>query len=485
MNNKYRLRYAPSPTGYLHIGNTRTALMDYLFAKHYDGVFIVRIEDTDTARNVEGAIESQFDNLQWLGIIPDESIYKPQKEYGEYQQSKKFDRYVELANKLVEQKLAYKCFCTPEELEQAYEEQEKQGIVSPKYNLKCFNLSKAEIAKKEAAKLPFSIRFHVPDKSYQIDDLVRGKVVFEGKDLGDFIIIKSNGIATYNFAVVVDDYDMKISHVVRGEEHISNTPRQMMIYEAFNWPMPIFAHLTLIVDENHKKLSKRSGNALFFIEQYRQQGYLPQAMFNYIALLGWSPVGEQEIFSKEELIEIFDERRFSKSPSTFDMIKMKWINSQYMKKLTEKEYLTFIKEFIDQKRFPIKEKNESWLNQVLLLFKNEIEYGIQINDHLDLFFNDLLLSEQTLEQFKELTGYEQLIASFAAELEKLTTKEWTSETIQQLVKKVGVEQNKKGKELFMPIRIFATKSEHGPALAQVIYLLGQKKVLENIQSLQN
>jgi glutamyl-tRNA synthetase len=233
-DNKYRLRYAPSPTGYLHIGNTRTALMDYLFAKHYDGSFIVRIEDTDVARNVEGAIESQFDNLKWLGIIPDESIFKPQKKYGEYQQSKKFGRYVELANELVSQGLAYKCFCTPEELEQRYQAQEAKGIVSPKYDLKCFSLTPTEVKEKEDQGLVYSIRFHVPNKSYVIDDLVRGRVVFEGNDLGDFIIIKSNNIATYNFAVVVDDHDMKISHVVRGEEHISNTPRQMMIYEAFN-----------------------------------------------------------------------------------------------------------------------------------------------------------------------------------------------------------------------------------------------------------
>ncbi|ATG97739.1 glutamate--tRNA ligase [Mesoplasma lactucae] len=492
MGKKYRLRYAPSPTGYLHIGNTRTALMDYLFAKHYDGDFIVRIEDTDIARNVDDAIESQFSNLMWLGIIPDESIVEEQSpitkeqykelsdKYGHYQQSMKFDRYVELAEKLIHERKAYKCFCTTDELEKDREEQEAKGNPSPQYNLKCFKLSKEEVKAKEEAGVPYSIRFHVPEnKEYIINDLVRGEVKFESENIGDFVIVKQNGIATYNFAVVVDDHDMEITTVVRGEEHISNTPRQLMIYDAFGWSYPEFAHLSLIVDETHKKLSKRSGNALFFIEQYRNQGYLPQAVFNYIALLGWSPVGEQEILSKEELIAQFDEKRFSKSPSTFDMVKMKWINSQYMKSISETEYLTFIKPFIDNSRFNLENVDENWLNQVLLLFKKEIEFGLQINDHLDLFFNDIKVSEDALNQLKEIGDYDNLINIFENNLTNIT--DWTVDNIQQVIKTSGKEADKKGKAMFMPIRIFATKSEHGPSLAEVIYLLGKEKVLNNIK----
>lgn len=478
----YRLRYAPSPTGFLHIGNTRTALMDYLFAKHYNGSFIVRIEDTDLARNVENAIESQFENLNWLGIIADESIFNPgDAKYGKYMQSEKFDRYRELANELIDKKLAYKCFCTSEELEKDYEQQTAQGIVATKYSQKCLNLSDEEIKKNLDDKKEFSIRFKVPEnKTWTINDMVRGQVSFESKDLGDFVIVKSNGIATYNFAVVVDDYDMQITHILRGEEHISNTPRQMMIYDAFNWTYPTFGHLTLIVDSTGKKLSKRSGNALFFIEQYKNQGYLPQAMFNYIALLGWSPKGEKEILSKEELIEIFDEKRFSKSPSTFDMVKMKWINSVYMKQLTDDEYLDFVTKFIDTTRFDISQKESSWLNTVLLLFKKELEYASQINNHLDLFFNDIDVDQTTVDELKKINGYENLINIFEEKIINLN--EWNVDNIKLIIKESGQIANVKGKDLFMPIRIFSSKSQHGPGLADVIFLLGKDKVLNNIKS---
>ncbi|WP_434335366.1 glutamate--tRNA ligase [Mycoplasma capricolum subsp. capricolum] len=480
----FRLRYAPSPTGFLHIGNTRTALMNYLFAKHYNGSFIVRIEDTDLARNVEGAIESQFENLNWLGIFPDESIFNPNdQKYGKYMQSQKFDRYKQLAKQLVDQNKAYRCFCTSEELEKDYEDQTSKGIIATKYSQKCLFLTQEQIQKNLENKKEYSIRFKVPkNKTWTINDIVRGDVSFDSKDLGDFVILKSNGVATYNFAVVVDDYDMQITHVLRGEEHISNTPRQMMIYDAFNWNYPMFGHLTLIVDNTGKKLSKRSGNALFFIEQYKKQGYLSQAIFNYIALLGWSPPGEQEILSQNELIKIFDEKRFSKSPSTFDMVKMKWINSVYIKKLDDDKYLEFVKSFINTNKFDITSKTETWLNHLLLLYKKELEYAEQINDHLDLFFNKNTLDNNTIDVLNNLTNYKNVVEIFKNQINDL--KDWTIENIKQIIKDTSTLANVKGKDLFMPIRIFATKSEHGPSLADVIYLLGKTTVLNNINSLE-
>ncbi|WBX35815.1 glutamate--tRNA ligase [Mycoplasma capricolum] len=480
----FRLRYAPSPTGFLHIGNTRTALMNYLFAKHYNGSFIVRIEDTDLARNVEGAIESQFENLNWLGIFPDESIFNPNdQKYGKYMQSQKFDRYKQLAEQLVDQDKAYRCFCTSEELEKDYEDQTSKGIIATKYSQKCFFLTQEQIQKNLENKKEYSIRFKVPkNKTWTINDIVRGDVSFDSKDLGDFVILKSNGVATYNFAVVIDDYDMQITHVLRGEEHISNTPRQMMIYDAFNWNYPMFGHLTLIVDNTGKKLSKRSGNALFFIEQYKKQGYLSQAIFNYIALLGWSPPGEQEILSQNELIKIFDEKRFSKSPSTFDMVKMKWINSVYMKKLDDDKYLEFVKSFINTNKFDITSRSETWLNHLLLLYKKELEYAEQINDHLDLFFNKNTLDNNTIDVLNNLTNYKNVVEIFKNQINDL--KDWTIENIKQIIKDTSTLANVKGKDLFMPIRIFATKSEHGPSLADVIYLLGKTTVLNNINSLE-
>ncbi|WP_338969719.1 glutamate--tRNA ligase [Spiroplasma endosymbiont of Labia minor] len=481
MNKNFRLRYAPSPTGYLHIGNARTALMNYLFAHHYEGSFIIRIEDTDLERNVKGAIDSQFNNLKWLGIIPDESIFnETPKEYGEYIQSKKFNHYLEIAKILVNDKKAFYCFCTQAELEIEKNRQVNNGIIATKYSGKCKLLSQEQIDKNLKNNLPYSIRFLVDsDKTYKINDLVRKDVEFSSNEIGDFVIIKTNGIATYNFAVVIDDHDMQITHVVRGEEHMSNTPRQLMIFEALNWNIPIFCHLTLIVDSNKKKLSKRSDNSLFFIEQYKEQGYIPEAVFNYISLLGWSPKNEQEIFSEEEFIRIFDERQFSRSPSTFDMNKMKWFNSVYMKKMSSDDYLFFIKEFIDSNRFKISNKNNEWLDDVLLLFKNEIEFGLQINDHLDLFFNERDYTDKLKSELLKLNDYKKLIEIFKIKLNELT--EFTEDKLKTIIKETGQLTNTKGKELFMPIRIATTLMTHGPEIAKTILLIGKEKIIANIE----
>ena len=475
---KYRLRYAPSPTGFLHIGNARTALMNFLFAKHYGGDFIIRVEDTDIERFVENSKESQFENLEWLKIFADESYLKPKQQYGAYVQSKKIKRYLEFAEQLISENKAYKCFCTPQELEVEREEQIKKGIISTKYSKKCLNIKNTESLNYKNK--PYNIRFKVPEnKIYAINDMVRGRVEFNSKEIGDFVIIKSNGIATYNFAVVIDDFDMKISHVVRGEEHISNTPKQCMLYEAFNWEEPVFCHLTLIVDESKKKLSKRSGNSIFFISQYKEKGFLPEAVFNYIALLGWSPKEEREIFSIEELILIFDDKRFSKSPSTFDMKKMQWINSQWMKKISDEQFLLFIKRFIDEKRYAFKIRSSEWTDAVLLLFKKEIDFGQQINDHLDIFFDKSDFDNETKIILTDFFDYKEMIIKLKTKFETLIN--FDEESIKEIIKQIGVEFNKKGKELFMPIRICTTLSQHGPELAKTISLIGKEKILKNMK----
>lgn len=259
---------------------------------------IVRIEDTDIERNVEGGEQSQLENLQWLGIDYDESVDKDGG-YGPYRQTERLDIYRKYVDELLEQGHAYKCFCTPEELEREREEQRAAGIAAPQYSGKCRRLTPEQVAELEAQGKPYTIRLKVPEgKTYEVDDLVRGKVTFESKDIGDWVIVKANGIPTYNFAVVIDDHLMEISHVFRGEEHLSNTPKQLMVYEYFGWEPPQFAHLTLIVNEQRKKLSKRDESIIQFVSQYKELGYLPEAMFNFFALLGWSPEGEEEIFRK-------------------------------------------------------------------------------------------------------------------------------------------------------------------------------------------
>ena len=304
---KVRVRYAPSPTGHLHIGNARTALFNYLFARHNDGDFIIRIEDTDQKRNIEDGEKSQLENLAWLGMNWDESPENP-GEYGPYRQSERKEIYQPLIDQLLASNRAYKCYCTEEELEAEREAQRARGEM-PHYAGTCANLTPEEQAEKEAQGLESVVRFRVPrNTEYAFTDMVKGAISFESDNIGgDFVIQKRDGMPTYNFAVAVDDHLMKITHVLRGDDHIANTPKQLMIYEAFGWTPPTFGHMTLIINsETGKKLSKRDESILQFIEQYRELGYLPDAMFNFIALLGWSPVGEDEIFEHQELIKMFD-----------------------------------------------------------------------------------------------------------------------------------------------------------------------------------
>lgn len=284
---KIRVRYAPSPTGHLHIGNARTALFNYLFARHHGGEFIIRIEDTDLKRNIDEGEKSQLENLAWLGIEWDESPEKPGK-YAPYRQSERKEIYQPLIDQLLASNRAYKCYCTEEELEEEREAQRSRGEI-PRYSGTCSQLSVEEQMAKEAEGIQPVVRFRVPrNAEYRFDDLVKGEIVFESDNVGgDFVILKRDGMPTYNFAVTVDDHEMQITHVLRGDDHIANTPKQMMIYEAFGWDYPQFGHMTLIINsETGKKLSKRDGGILQFIEQYRELGYLPEAMFNFITLLG-------------------------------------------------------------------------------------------------------------------------------------------------------------------------------------------------------
>ncbi|TKH51351.1 glutamate--tRNA ligase, partial [Bacillus cereus] len=331
MEKQVRVRYAPSPTGHLHIGNARTALFNYLFARHLDGKFIIRIEDTDVKRNVAGGEESQLKYLKWLGMDWDEGV-DVGGEFGPYRQTERLDIYKKLYEDLLERGLAYKCYMTEEELEAEREGQIARGE-TPRYAGNHRELTEEQVKEFEAEGRIPSIRFRVPaDRDYTFKDIVKDEVAFHSNDFGDFVIVKKDGIPTYNFAVAVDDHLMEITHVLRGDDHISNTPKQMMIYEAFGWDIPQFGHMTLIVNESRKKLSKRDESIIQFIEQYKELGYLPEAIFNFIALLGWSPVGEEEIFSKDEFIKMFDAARLSKSPALFDSQKLKWMNNQYMKK---------------------------------------------------------------------------------------------------------------------------------------------------------
>ncbi|MFD1207067.1 glutamate--tRNA ligase [Sporosarcina contaminans] len=481
MTTEVRVRYAPSPTGHLHIGGARTALFNYLFARHHGGKFIVRIEDTDTERNIEAGELSQLDNLKWLGIEHDESV-DVGGEYGPYRQMERLELYTKYAQEMLEKGHAYKCFCTSEELEAERERQKAAGVAAPMYAGTCRNLTAEEVAEKEAAGMPYTIRMRVPENvTYEVDDLVRGSVSFESKDIGDWVLVKANGIPTYNFAVVVDDHLMKISHVFRGEEHLTNTPKQLMVYDVFGWESPRYGHMTLIVNEDRKKLSKRDESIIQFISQYKELGYLPDAMFNFFALLGWSPGGEEEIFSREQLIEMFDESRLSKSPSMFDKQKLTWMNNQYVKKLSLDEVIDLTLPHLQaagRVNQEMTEEERKWVHDLIALYQAQLSYGAEIVELTAQFFNDDIEYD---EQSKEILSGEQVpevMASFERQLKALETFEPAA--IKAAIKEVQKETGHKGKNLFMPIRVVTTGQAHGPELPDSIALIGKEKTIERV-----
>ena len=474
---KVRVRYAPSPTGHLHIGGARTALFNYLFAKHHGGDFIFRLEDTDIERNIEGGEASQLENLAWLGIIPDESPLNPKPEYAPYRQMERLDIYRKYTQELLDRGLAYKCFCTPEELDAEHERQVEAGV-APMYNRKCRDLTAEEVAAKEAAGIPYTIRLRVPaNKTYEFDDLIRGHISFESNDIGDWVIVKANGIPTYNYAVVIDDHTMEITHVFRGEEHLSNTPKQMMVFEMLGWKAPTYGHMTLIVNEQRKKLSKRDESIMQFVSQYKEEGYLPDAMFNFMALLGWSPEGEQEIFTKEELIKEFSETRLSKSPSMFDKDKLTWVNNRYIKERSLEDVVALCRPFLEE-AYDLSSKSEQWINDLVATYHDQLSYGKEIVSLVDLFFTDELNLDEEAKEFMKDETIPNTLKVFKAQLENL--EEFTKENIQACIKATQKEAKAKGKMLYMPLRIATTGIMHGPDLASSICLLGKEKVLSRL-----
>lgn len=478
-----RVRYAPSPTGHLHIGNARTALFNYLFARHAGGKMILRIEDTDQKRNVLNGVESQMKYLEWLGIDWDEGPGRD-GDYGPYYQMERLAIYEKYVNELMSKGLAYKCYMTSEELEAEREAQIARGE-APRYSGAHRNLTVEEREAFEAEGRKPSIRIRVPEGvTYKWTDVVKGDVSFESKDFGDWVIVKQDGIPTYNFAVVVDDHLMKISHVLRGDDHIANTPKQMMVYDALGWDYPEFGHMTLIYNDQHKKLSKRDESIIQFIEQYADLGYLPAALFNFIALLGWSPVGEEEIFSKEEFIEMFDAKRLSKSPAVFDQQKLSWINSVYMKKATLDEVVALSLPFLQEAgRLPeaVSVEEADWATNLIALYKEQMTHGAEIVALTDLFFKDEIEYDEEANAVLSGETVPAVLAEFKQQLEAI--EDFTPEAIKAAMKATQKATGQKGKNLFMPIRVATTGQTHGPELPNAISLIGKERVLKRLTTL--
>lgn len=483
MSEAIRVRYAPSPTGNLHIGNARTALFNYLFARHNDGTFIIRIEDTDKKRHVDEGEESQLKYLQWLGIDWDEGPVQG-GDFGPYRQSERNELYQKYVDELLARDLAYKCYVSSEELEEMREEQRANGVM-PHYDGRHAHLSEKEQAQFEAEGRQPVIRVRVPEQTtYTFDDMVKGDISFESKDIGgDWVIQKVDGTPTYNFACAVDDHHMKISHVLRGDDHISNTPKQLMIYDAFDWEPPRFGHMTLIINaETGKKLSKRDESILQFIEQYNNLGYLPEALFNFITLLGWSPKGEEEIFTKQEFIDMFDYKRLNTSPAAFDQKKLEWITNQYIKELPDEDVVALIQpHLVEAGVFPAdpSEADREWVTKLANLYKEQMSYGQEIVSLADLFFGEGIAFDEGAREVLSGETVPTVLEAFKKHLADVDVFE--KDNIFPAIKAVQKETGVKGKNLYMPIRVATTGQQHGPELPLAIELLGNNKAISHIE----
>ena len=473
---KIRTRYAPSPTGRMHVGNLRTALYAYLIAKHEGGDFLLRIEDTDQERYVEGATEIIYKTLEETGLIHDEG---PDKDggYGPYVQSErqKEGLYLKYAKELIDKKQAYYCFCTPERLNSLRSNVNGEEIM--KYDKHCLSLTEEEIKKNLESGIPYVIRQNNPATgTTTFHDDIYGDITVDNSELDDMVLIKSDGYPTYNFANVVDDHLMGITHVVRGNEYLSSSPKYNRLYEAFGWEIPTYVHCPLITNEEHKKLSKRSGHSSF--EDLIEQGYVAEAIVNFVALLGWSPEDDREIFSLKELVEAFDYKHISKSPAVFDMVKLSWMNGEYLKKMDEEAFFKLAKPYIDKvitKPLDIR--------KIANMVKTRIEVLPQIADHID-FFEELPQYDISMYTHKKMkTDSENSLELLKEVLPILeTTDDYSNDNLFGILSAFGKEHEYKTGFIMWPIRSALSGKQMTPAGAtEIMEILGKDESIKRIK----
>jgi nondiscriminating glutamyl-tRNA synthetase len=471
-----RTRFAPSPTGELHIGGARTALFNYLLAKQNSGQFVLRIEDTDIARNQEEFINRQHQDLMWLGIKPDESVFQ-KGEYGPYRQTERLSIYQKYIEKLLVEKKAYHCFCSKNELEKEREEYiAKNQKSNYQYSRKCLKLEAEKVKFLLQNQTEHVIRYRVPqEKNYQLKDLVRGQIVFQGRDIEDFVICRGSGMPLLNFAVVIDDYCMKISHVLRGEEHLPNTAKQLVLYEAFGWKSPHFAHLSIILNREKKKLSKRDQETSQWqlISQLRAKGYLPQAVVNYLLFLGFHPGTTQEIFSLSEAIKEFRLERLHSRGAVYSLEKLSWYNNHYIQKLEENKFAECAWQFLNKEhKLPVGKKE--WVTQIALLFRTQLNYFEELINLTDYFF-----WRPNQQQLTKDKGQDLWLGELTRKLEK--TKEWEISKIKALLKDFFANAGETKKEVFLLLRNALTGKDKGPELPKIIFLLGRETTVKRLK----
>lgn len=481
MEKKLKVRFAPSPTGPFHIGGARSALFNWLVARHADGTFLVRIEDTDLKRSTKESEENIKDSLKWLGMNWDEGI-DVGGPHGPYRQTERLDLYKKEVQRLLDEGKAYYCYCSAEELEKSRKAQLDAGK-TPIYDEHCRHLTEEEKAKYEAEGRKPVVRLKVrKDGVFAFDDMVRGHVEFQAAGVGDFIIMKSDGIPVYNFAVVIDDAFMEVTHVIRAEEHLSNTPRQLAIYEALGYKPPKFGHISLILGEDHKKMSKRHGATS--VTEYRNMGYLPEAVVNYLALLGWTPKGEQEIFTEEELIKQFSMKRVSSNDAVFDINKLNWINFQYMKKLDADQLYDLIVPFLVKAGYveeSVTEEKKDWLKKVIWFMKDHIYFAGQAAEELKFFFEDMpALTDEAILSIMKAETSGKLLKAFIEDLKALET--FDQAEIKKCFNACMKAQGIKGKAAYEPTRIALTGVTQGPGMFEMMELFGREKTMDRLEA---
>lgn len=485
--NEVRVRFAPSPTGYLHIGGLRTALYNYLYAKRHNGKFVLRIEDTDQTRFVEGAIENLINSLHWAGVTYDEGVFiKDHKlvecgDCGPYVQSKRLEIYRKYVDELIEKGYAYYCFCSKERLDNVRDEQKMKGQV-PKYDGFCRSIPLDEAKKRVEAGEEYVVRLKLPKNlNIEFDDLVRGHIIINSDDIDDQVLLKSDGYPTYHMAVVVDDHLMGITHIVRGEEWLPSTPKHIYLYDAFGWQKPVYVHLPTVLNKDRKKLSKRQGDVS--VDDFRAAGYLPEGLVNYLALVGWSPDSNEEILSMEEMVEQFSFEKVAKTGGIFDRDKLDWVNAHYIKQKSVEELtdlcIPYLKDagFIDDQFI---KDNREWLEVLVETLKDSMSTLKDIAPMSEFIFKDLPIEDEDALNILKEEQVPELMKSLCEVVDGFET--ISREDSKGFMKSVQKLSGIKGKQLFMPVRVIISGSQHGPELANIIYLLGKEKIKRRIEN---
>ncbi len=475
------VRFAPSPTGHLHLGGARTALFNWLFARHVGGKFILRIEDTDVARSSEASAKEIIDAMKFLSLNWDEGP-EVGGDYGPYYQFERKDIYAKFIDKLLCEEKAYFCFCKAEELQARREEAQKKGIPFV-YDRRCLSLSeeKKEELQKNSARP--AVRFKIPSGETSFTDIIRGEIKFKNEDLDDFVILKSNDqIPTYNFAVVIDDITMKITHILRGDDHISNTPRQILLYKALNALLPQFGHLPMILGPDHARLSKRHGATA--VDEYAEKGYLPDALINFLARLGWSYNEKQEIFSREELIKKFSLERIGKNAAVFNTEKLTWLNGEYIKNLPLNERTKKVIPFLQKAGLLSEEVEEAKLQKIVEIAGDRLKLLSDIVPYTDFFFKEKIeYSEDILKALEKSKNGLTVIPEIKDAL--LQLEPFNLETIEKTIRAISEKNNIKPKETIQALRIILTGKTVTPGLFETIFLLGKEVTKKRIEAFLN